>query len=97
MRLSKGILQKLHEHTEISVSALSDYAATRKRPGRKRALDLENACRQIGRDVPAVVWLYESSREIKSRLSGRRTDGRINQENTNAEPAPVITAGANQG
>lgn len=97
MKLPRGTLKKLESKTGISPQRLSDYAAARIRPGRKRALDLENACRQIGRDVPAVVWLYESSREIKSRLSGRSTDGRINQENTNAEPAPVITAGANQG
>jgi hypothetical protein len=99
MRLSKGVLQNLHEQTKISVPALSDYAATRKRPGRKRALDLEKACKDLGYDVPAIVWLYDSSEEIKSRLSnGNGSEGGgSNQNEKGFTHASAESAGVNQG
>lgn len=68
MRLPRGSLTKLETSSGISNIKLCDYIATRVRPGRKRALELEAACRNLGIDVPAMIWLYGSSDEIKQRV-----------------------------
>ena len=69
-RLPSGVLKKLSAATGLKVNYLCDLAADRKRPGRKRALELESACKEIGTDVPAILWLYGKSSEIKAALSG---------------------------
>lgn len=64
-KLPNNILSRLSEKTGISVTKLSDYAATRTRPSRKRFPKLEKAS-----GVDAVVWLFGTSDEIKSALIG---------------------------
>ena len=71
MRLPNGTLTSLARETGIDKTSLCDLAATRKRPGRGRAKALERAARKIGRRVPAVLWLYGTSSEIKAALTGR--------------------------
>lgn len=68
MRLPKGSLTGLTSKTGISNTRLCDYISTRTRPGRKRALELEEAGRELGVDIPATLWLYGTSEEIKSRF-----------------------------
>lgn len=63
-RLPSGVLTKVQEKTGISIQKLSDYAATRERPGRERSLLLEQAT-----GIPASVWLFSSSAEIKAALA----------------------------
>lgn len=64
MKLQNGILKTISDKTGISVQELSDYAATRKRPGRKR---LELLIEASG--VQASVWLFSDSEQIKSDLA----------------------------
>lgn len=68
MRLPYGILTRLGEITDISPNILSDYAATRIRPGSKRALKLESACKEIGLDVSLRLWLFGTPDELKTAL-----------------------------
>lgn len=89
MRLPKGLLKKLEDETGIANTKFCDYAATRIRPGRKRALVLETACRNLGIDVPAIVWLYGSSDEIKSRILQK-----YNGNGDKSEGVPEHSAGA---
>lgn len=84
MKLPKGTLQKLSSITGISTPRLCDYAATRLRPGRKRALVLESKCKEAGIDIPAIMWLYGASDEIKERL----TNGNGNGAKGNANDRP---------
>ncbi|NNG00891.1 MAG: hypothetical protein HKM93_16000 [Desulfobacteraceae bacterium] len=69
MRIPHKLLKSLSDATGFSVTYLSDIAATRKRPGRTRAMTLEKAAKKINADVPAILWLYGSSTEIKTALS----------------------------
>jgi len=69
MRLPYGVLTALGDITGISPNLLSDYAATRIRPGSKRALILENACKKIGLDVSLRLWLFGTGEEIKAALT----------------------------
>lgn len=79
MKFPKETLKQLSGITGILVPRLYDYAATRVRPGRKRALYLETVCQEIGIDIPAMTWLYGDSEEIKKRLSnGNGTKGAAN-------------------
>jgi hypothetical protein len=64
MRLKRGTLQKLEEETGIYFRALSDYASTRKRPGAKRAKELE-----MNTGIPATTWLYGKTIEIKTAIN----------------------------
>ncbi|MDM8523273.1 hypothetical protein QUF80_07870 [Desulfococcaceae bacterium HSG8] len=68
MKLPWGTLTPLVEKSGLPPQYLSDLVATRKRPGRKRAKFLEEATKEIGREVPVLLWLYGSSVEIKSAL-----------------------------
>jgi transcriptional regulator with XRE-family HTH domain len=72
MRLPHGFLKKITEITGFSKSYLSDLAAGRKRPGRKRSLLLEEACTAMSLNVPAELWLFGTSFEIKSALTGKK-------------------------
>ncbi len=69
MRLPYGVLKSLAKETGFTVRYLSDLAAIRKRPGRKRAPLLEDACKKLGLNVPAMLWLYGTTEEIKRALS----------------------------
>lgn len=69
MRLPYGVLTALGDITGISPNILSDYAATRIRPGSKRALMLESACKEIGLDVSLRLWLFGNSEELKNALT----------------------------
>ena len=68
MRLPRGTLTRLAEVTEMSAGTISEYVSTRMRPGGKRALILENACRDLGLDVSIYLWLDGTSDEIKAAL-----------------------------
>jgi hypothetical protein len=65
MRIPVGTLQSLKQSTGIDSKLLSEYCSTRKRPGRLRAKVLEKGARDIGRKIPAEVWLYGSRTELK--------------------------------
>ena len=93
MRLPKGLLKKLEYETGIANTKFCDYAATRIRPGRKRALILETACRNLGIDVPAMIWLYGSSREIKQRILQQYNGNKNESENAPEKQAGVQPTG----
>lgn len=65
-RLPSGSLTLLSELTGLHPRYLSDLAATQKRVGPKRALFLEEKT-----GIPATVWLWGTSAEIKSRIVDR--------------------------
>ena len=69
MKLKNGTLIKLSKFTKLSVQVLSDYAGANKRPTRNRAVLLEKAARKMGVGIPAVMWLYGSGEEIKTKLN----------------------------
>jgi len=69
MRLPHGILPALSRVTFLPINQLSDYASGRTRPGSKRALELEAACKKIGLDVSIRLWLFGTGDEIKAALS----------------------------
>jgi hypothetical protein len=69
MRLKKGTLSDLSKETGFAAKYISDLVSTRIRPGRDRALKLEQAAKKIGMDIPAMLWLYGSCEEIKQALS----------------------------
>jgi hypothetical protein len=84
MRLPHGILSELGEITGISPNILSDYAATRIRPGSKRALILESACKEIGLDVSFRQWLVGTSDEIKAALTNNHIKSTTTPEKNNS-------------
>jgi len=94
LRLPKGSLICLEKETDIPKTQLCDYIAGRKRPGRERALSLEKACRKLGFDVSAMVWLYGTSDEIKSGIlqndgapgEKRKNQCRIGERRQQADP-----------
>ncbi len=63
IRMPHGSLKKLAEATGDRPSYLCDMIATRKRPGRKKAKQLEKIS-----NVSKITWLYGSSVEIKKEL-----------------------------
>jgi hypothetical protein len=63
LRLPYGLLKNIKKQTGIKTQELSDYAGTRKRPGRLRAKVLEDVT-----GVTACIWLFGSSEEIKREL-----------------------------
>jgi len=69
MRLPHGILPALSRVTLLPINQLSDYASGRVRPGSKRALELEAACKKLGLDVSIRLWLFGTGDEIKAALS----------------------------
>jgi len=75
MTLHIESIKTLGSVTGIRIPRLYDYMATRVRPGRQRALYLENVCREIGLDIPAMVWLYGAPDEIRRRLSNGNGNG----------------------
>lgn len=68
-RLPKGTLVELSQKTGIKTNYLCDLIATRKRPGRKRALFLSAAAGELGKDIPPEKWLYGTRRELMSALA----------------------------
>lgn len=76
MKLPSGTLIALGTETGLRPQYLCDLIATRRRPGRKRALLLEAACKKVGYAVSATTWLYGSSEEIKSALTIRQRSTR---------------------
>jgi len=66
-RLPYGFWTGISSDTGISVQELSDYASTRKRPGRERAMVLERAT-----GIDAKVWLYGTAQEINGALHQTR-------------------------
>ena len=69
MRLPKGSLLGLHKITGIPTPHLCDYVAGRRFPSRKRAIVLEEACKELGLDVPKELWMFGTSEKIKTALS----------------------------
>jgi hypothetical protein len=59
-KLPNGTLAKLSKETGISVYILSDYIATRRRPGRKKSLVLEKAS-----GISAMMWLFGTKSELR--------------------------------
>jgi len=74
MRLPKGILQKLAYLSNINARTISDYAATSKRPGRQRSLELSKGCVALGLDIAPEVWLFGTSEDIKARLATKKNE-----------------------
>lgn len=68
MRLRRGTLKKISDATHIRTTRLCDYVATRGRPRLERARKLEDACFELGINIPAEVWRCGTSAEIKGRL-----------------------------
>ena len=60
MRLPRGKLKIMAEKSQLSTQKMCDYAATRLRPSRKRAIHLETVT-----GIPASLWLLGTSDEIK--------------------------------
>lgn len=69
MRLPKGTLTILSNQTGLKNNYLSDLVSTRSRPGRQRSIDLEEACKELGLDVPKELWMFGASDKIKAALS----------------------------
>ncbi len=69
-KLPYGALRPLVKKTGMSVSYISDLIATRKRPGRERAKVLETAAKEMGKDIPATLWLYGTKTELRSAVAG---------------------------
>ena len=69
-RLPRGALKALSEKTGIGTSYLSDIVSTSKRPGRERAKVLEYAAKEMGKDIPATLWLYGSKTELRQAVAG---------------------------
>ncbi len=76
MRLPKGALTLLASKTGLRASYLSDLVCAIRRPSRKRAVFLENVCRDIYIDIDAMMWLYGSSKNIKAAILKRRNNDR---------------------
>lgn len=72
MRLPKGTLTKLAEATDLNNNYLCDLVSTRSRPGRTRSIELEEACKKIGLDVPRTTWLFGTTNEIKKALTNTK-------------------------
>ena len=72
MKLKNGTLIKFSKVTKLCIQVLSDYSCARKRPSRKRAVLLEKAARKMGVGIPAVMWLYGTGEEIKTKLNRAR-------------------------
>lgn len=68
-RLPSGTLKPLCNIANISIQYLSDIAATRKRPGRKTALKLEAAARELGKNIPASMWLFGSKTDLRTAIT----------------------------
>ena len=83
MRLPNGLLKKLSEKTgmKISVQRLSDHAAGRIRPSRKRAIFLEK-CSGVSR----VTWIFGSPEEIKAAL---KNSPRLNESSKHDQTVAV--------
>lgn len=64
MRVRYGLLKKMNEITGHKRPYLCDLIATRKRPGSRRALELENLT-----GVHHDLWLYHPSEDIKKELN----------------------------
>ena len=79
-RLPHNLLKRLSDQTGMSVSYLSSLAGTHMRPGRQKALILQNGAAAIGKHVPAMLWLYGTADEIRAALSAEEVP-----ENTNPE------------
>jgi len=67
-RLPKGIFKPLSERTGFAPDYLSALVSTRKRPSRKRAQFLEQASSEIGKQIPAAVWLLGTQNELREAL-----------------------------
>lgn len=63
MRLPRGTISQLIDRTGLSGPYICDLIAGRKRPGRERALVMQEAS-----GVDAATWLYGSAQEIKQAL-----------------------------
>jgi len=69
-RLPRGILIPLAEKSGIRREIISDLIATRRRPGRERAKVLETAAKEMGKDIPATLWLYGTKTELRTAVAG---------------------------
>ncbi|MGE0087685.1 MAG: hypothetical protein AB7S75_25010 [Desulfococcaceae bacterium] len=69
-RLPHGSIKAICEKTRLPQSYLSDLISTRKRPGRKRAKILETAAKEIGKDIPAALWVFGTKEQLRAAVSG---------------------------
>ena len=74
MRINNGVLKKLSQDMNLSLSYLSDVAATRKRPGRIMSKRLEKYS-----GIEATVWLFGSADQIKAALNDKFCDDDTSQ------------------
>jgi len=67
-RLPKGSLSLLSKQSKIPAKYLSELVSTNKRPSRKRAQILEQASSEIGKQIPAAIWLLGTQNELREAL-----------------------------
>ena len=68
MRLPDGTLKHFASVTGLSRQYLSDIINTRKRPGRNRAVFLEQATINMGIRITAAQWMFSDSDTLKKLL-----------------------------
>ena len=71
-RLPRGFLKPFAEKSGIPATYISAIIARTKLPGRVRAKKLETAAKELGKEVPAALWLYGSRDEIKQAVTRNR-------------------------
>lgn len=69
-RLPRGILKPFAEKSGIPAPYISAIIARTKLPGRDRAKRLETAAKELGKDVPAPLWLYGTAGELRQAVAG---------------------------
>jgi len=81
LRLKRNALQPLSDMTGIDAKVLSEYASARIRPGAQRSFELEDACKKIGINIPARLWVMGSASEIKAALSNQTEEAAQAEDN----------------
>jgi len=64
-RLPRGTLTPLVKRTGFAPQYLSALIKTKRRPSPKRALYLEAAAREVGKDMPATMWVFGSRDDLQ--------------------------------
>jgi len=71
-RLPKGTFKPLSEKAKLRPDYLSALVSGSKRPSRKTAQKLEQATSEIGKTIPAAVWLLSSKEELRTAILNMR-------------------------
>jgi len=72
-RLPKGTFKPLSEKANLRPDYLSALVSgSSKRPSRKTAQKLEQATSEIGKTIPAAVWLLASKEELRAAVLSMR-------------------------